>query len=88
VITGEDMMEVEVKRVDSQGRVALPADWRREVLEDNKEVVLLREGDLIVIKARRKPDLTLLFDTLETDLSPESFRDWETLKRALLEDPH
>ena len=79
-------MEVEIKKVDSQGRVALPADWRREFLEDNNEVTVIREGDQIVIKARKRPDITLLFDSLQTDLPPEVFRDWETLKRALLED--
>ena len=79
-------MEVEVKRVDSQGRIALPADWRRDELSDGKEVVIQREGDLLIIKARKKPDLTRLFNSLEVDLPPESFKDWKTLKGALLEE--
>ena len=77
-------MEVEVKKVDSQGRIALPAEWRRDVLSDGKEVVIQREGDLLIIRARKKPDLTSLFDSLEVDLPPEAWKDWKTLKNALL----
>jgi bifunctional DNA-binding transcriptional regulator/antitoxin component of YhaV-PrlF toxin-antitoxin module len=77
---------VEIKKVDSQGRVALPIEWRREVLENENEVVFQREGDLLILKARKKPDLTRLFDSLEVDLPPESFKDWKTLKGALLEE--
>jgi len=78
-------MEVEVKKVDSQGRVSLPSDWRRDVLGDGSEVVLTREGELIIIKARKKPDLTKFFDSLETDVPPEAWKDWHTLKNALEE---
>ncbi len=77
-------MVVEVKKVDSQGRIALPADWRRDVLSSDKEVIIQREGDLLIIKARKKADLTSLFDSLEVDLPPEVFEDWKTLKNALL----
>ena len=79
-------MEVEVKKVDSQGRIALPADWRRDVLSNGKEVVVQREGDLLILRARQKPDLTKLIDSLEIDLPPEAWKDWHTLKRALLEE--
>jgi len=79
-------MEVEVKKVDSQGRIALPADWRREVLNNESEVVVQREGNLLILQARQKPNLIQLFDSLEVDLPPESFKDWKTLKGALLEE--
>jgi DNA-binding transcriptional regulator/RsmH inhibitor MraZ len=79
-------MEVEVKKVDSQGRIALPADWRKEVLNNESEVVVQREGNLLILQARQKPNLIQLFDSLEVDLPPESFKDWKTLKGALLEE--
>ena len=79
-------MEVEVKNVDSQGRIALPAEWRREVLDNDREVVVQREGDLLILRARKKPDLTRLFDALEVDLPTDAFEDWKKLKNALLEE--
>jgi DNA-binding transcriptional regulator/RsmH inhibitor MraZ len=79
-------VEVEVKNVDSQGRIALPAEWRREVLDNDREVVVQREGDLLILRARKKPDLTRLFDALEVDLPTDAFKDWKKLKNALLEE--
>jgi len=78
-------MEVEVKRVDSQGRVSLPPDWRREVLGENPEVYVLRDGENLVLKPKRRPDLTARFDSVTADVDPEAFRDPHRLRRALLE---
>lgn len=79
-------MGVEVTKVDSQGRIALPADWRRDALSDDKEVVVQREGDLLILRARQKPDLTKHINSLEINLPPEAWEDWRSLKRALLEE--
>ena len=79
------IMEVEIKRVDSQGRVSLPPDWRREVLGENSEVYVLRDGENLVLKPKRRPDLTAHFDSVTVDVDPEAFRDPNRLRRALLE---
>ena len=78
-------MEVEVKRVDSQGRVSLPPEWRREMLGENAEVYILREGENLVLKPKRQPDLTAYFDSITVDIDPEEFRDPHRLRKALLE---
>jgi DNA-binding transcriptional regulator/RsmH inhibitor MraZ len=79
------IMEVEVKRVDSQGRVSLPPDWRRDVLGENPEVYVLRDGENLVLKPKRRPDLTAYFDSVTAEVDPEAFRDPHKLRRALLE---
>jgi bifunctional DNA-binding transcriptional regulator/antitoxin component of YhaV-PrlF toxin-antitoxin module len=78
-------MEVETKKVDAQGRVSLPPDWRRENLEENREVVIQRTGDKLIISAKSKPDLTKHFDSVIVDIPPEAFKDPETLRKALNE---
>jgi len=81
---GNDMeIGVEVRKVDSQGRFILPADWRESVLKDTREVyVIKREGYLKVIPKRRV-DLTKFFD--KVDLGVDAIRDWETFERSLVE---
>lgn len=78
-------MEMETKKVDSQGRISLPPDWRRETLGENKEVTIQREGDNLIIKPKPKPDLTAYFDSITVDVPPEAFEDPHSLRKALLE---
>lgn len=73
-----------VRRVDGQGRIALPSDWRSKSLKDTQEVVLVEQDDFLVIRPRKKVDLTEFFDSVETYVDPKAFRDYAVLKRALL----
>jgi len=77
-------MAIEVKNVDSQGRVALPSKWRRSVLKESKEVVIQVQGDELVIKPMSKCSLRQYFDAFELDISPEALKDYKGLKRILL----
>jgi len=78
------IMVVEVKKVDAQGRIALPAKWRSKVLKEAEEVYILERGDYLLVKPRKSGDLTKHFDTLEVDVEPEDFIDYNRLKKALL----
>ena len=75
---------MEVRRIDSQGRLSLPAEWRREVLGGSDEVYVIQEGESLVVKPRREPDLTKHFDSVTIDVEPEDFREYHKLKKALL----
>jgi len=77
-------LNMEIKKVDSQGRISLPADWRREVLGDSEEVYVFREGNSLILRPRREPDLVQHFDTVTVDVETEAFEDYHKLKRALL----
>jgi bifunctional DNA-binding transcriptional regulator/antitoxin component of YhaV-PrlF toxin-antitoxin module len=77
-------LNMEIKKVDSQGRISLPADWRREVLGDSEEVYVFREGKSLILRPRREPDLVQHFDSVTVDVETEAFEDYHKLKRALL----
>lgn len=77
-------MTVEIKKVDSQGRIALPAKWSAKVLKKTKEVYILEKDDYLLVRPRRIGDLTRHFDAIEVDVEPEDFLDYNRLKKALL----
>lgn len=76
------MVEAVLKKVDAQGRVAIPAAWRRG----------WKSGKVIMIKRGRKIELSpvepvypsSLFDSIEI-VDDVDFTDSHSLKRALLE---
>ena len=79
-------MRTENERGDSPGRNPLPLERGRETLKEGNEAAL-REGGPPIPKAQSRSDLTHLFDSLEVDLTPDSFKEWKTLKAALEECP-
>jgi bifunctional DNA-binding transcriptional regulator/antitoxin component of YhaV-PrlF toxin-antitoxin module len=74
----------EIKKVDAQGRVALPAKWRARKLRDTDEVVLVEKGEVLLLKPRVKPDLTKHFDMVDVDIDPKAFSDYSKLKKTIL----
>lgn len=61
-------MIVELKRIDSQGRIVLPKEWREKW---GNEVVLIEYEDKIEILPRRKPKLSQFFDVIEADIEED-----------------
>jgi len=74
----------EIKKVDSQGRISLPARWRNQRLHKSGEVIVIEKGDLLLVKPRVKPDLTRHFDSVEVDVNSKDFADYSRFKRAVL----
>lgn len=77
-------MVIETKKVDSQGRIALPAKWRANVLKKTREVYILEKDEYLLVRPRRAGDLTRHFDAIDVDVEPEDFLDYNRLKKALL----
>ncbi len=75
---------VTVRKVDAQGRVALPSRWRNRALKKSDEVIVIEEEDMLLIRPKRKIDLTKYFDSIKVDVDPKAFADYNLLKRALL----
>lgn len=74
-------MRVAMKDVDRQGRIVLPAAWRKKHLRGGK--ILLREkGDILEIVPQEKVDLTAFFDAVEVDLDAD-LSDWRGVRREL-----
>ena len=74
----------EIKKVDAQGRISLPARWRSKRVHGSGEVIVIEKGDVLLVKPRVKPDLTRHFDSVETDADPEDFADYSRLKKHVL----
>ena len=79
--------ETEIKKVDSQGRIVLPRDWREKVLGDEKEVIIIKDGDFLKIIPKKKGDLTKFFDTLDLGAEfIEDLADWNEFEKKMWEE--
>ncbi len=74
-------MGVEVKTVDTQGRIMLPKTWRDRYLKD-KKAVISQKGDIIEIRPFADIDLTKYFDSIEVDLKTD-LSDWHKVREEL-----
>ena len=77
------MVQVEEKRVDAQGRVSLPADWRKQHLGDEGSVIIVQRGEELVIKASRGRKPSEFFDALKVDVKGD-LSNWRNVRRELL----
>jgi len=71
-------MKVEIKKIDSQGRVVLPISWRRRMKED--EVVVIEEKTKVEIFPR-DVDLSKYVDSVEVDV--DNFEDYHEMRKEL-----
>ncbi len=74
---------VEVKKMDSQGRLILPADWRESELDENKEVYIIKRKGYLKVVPKRQIDLTECFD--QADIGVDSIGDWASFEKRFYE---
>jgi bifunctional DNA-binding transcriptional regulator/antitoxin component of YhaV-PrlF toxin-antitoxin module len=75
---------IELKKVDAQGRVVLPFDWRDEELQGNQEVLIIREKGILKIIPKKSVDLTLFFDSLDLNIDLDSSAgNWNEMEREI-----
>ncbi len=74
-------MQVEIRSVDSQGRILLPQDWRNRYLKGKKAIVI-NKGNIVEIRPFAKSDLTKHFDKVEVDLKAD-LSDWHKVSKEL-----
>jgi len=74
---------VEVKKVDSQGRVILPADWREAEIGESRELYIIKRKGYLKIVPKRHVDLTENFDNI--DLGVEGIGSWKQFEKKLYE---
>ncbi|RLF19403.1 MAG: AbrB/MazE/SpoVT family DNA-binding domain-containing protein [Thermoprotei archaeon] len=71
-----------IKKVDKQGRLVLPKEWRDKYAKNGK--VLLRiEGEKIIIRPYKLPSLSQFFDSIEVDIKSD-LSDWKSVRRELI----
>lgn len=70
-----------LKKVDRQGRIVLPAAWRKKHAQ--RDLVLVRpKGETLEIVPQEAQDLTAYFDAAEVDLKAD-LADWHGVRREL-----
>ena len=74
--------KVVVKKLDAQGRVAIPAAWRQGW--KSGKVILVKRGNKIELSPVQPIAPSSLFDSIEVTDNID-FTDSHSLKRALLE---
>ena len=70
---------VEVKKVDSQGRLILPVDWRESEVDESREVYIIKRKGYLKLVPKRKVDLTACFD--KVDLGVKSIGNWSEFEK-------
>lgn len=77
-------MEVKLTKIDTFGRIVIPAKWRKEILKDSDKIILIKEEDRIILIPFRdkKLKLTDLFDSI--DLGVDEIKDWNEFEKIFL----
>jgi len=75
---------VEVKKVDSQGRLILPVDWREAEIGESRELYVIKRKGYLKLVAKRRVDLTECFD--KVDLGVDSIGNWVSFEKRIYEE--
>jgi bifunctional DNA-binding transcriptional regulator/antitoxin component of YhaV-PrlF toxin-antitoxin module len=75
---------VEFKKVDAQGRLILPADWREIEIGDSKELYIIKRKGYLKLVPKRRVDLTEFFD--KVDLGVGSIGNWNEFEKKVYEE--
>lgn len=73
-------MTVVVKKMDDQGRIVVPKEWREK--HPGKEYVLELSEDEVRMSPLKKENLTKYFDSVEVDLESD-LSDWHAVRKEL-----
>ncbi|MBM3897981.1 MAG: AbrB family transcriptional regulator [Thaumarchaeota archaeon] len=76
-------VEIEVKKVDSQGRLILPSDWRADELKQANEVYVIKRKGYLKIVPKQRVDLSKFFD--KADLEIDAISDWQSFEKTRAE---
>ena len=74
---------VEVKKVDSQGRLILPADWREAEIGESRELYVIKRKGYLKLVPKRRVDLTECFDKI--DFGVQSIGSWSAFEKKIYE---
>ena len=75
---------VEVKKVDSQGRLILPLDWREAEIGESRELYVIKRKGYLKLVPKRRVDLTKYFD--KVDLGVKSIGSWSEFEKKISEE--
>jgi len=70
---------VEVKKIDSQGRLILPVDWRESEVGESRELYIVKRKGYLKVIPKRRVDLTEDFN--KVDLCVEAIESWKEFEK-------
>jgi bifunctional DNA-binding transcriptional regulator/antitoxin component of YhaV-PrlF toxin-antitoxin module len=73
---------IEIKRVDSQGRIVLPPSWRKKL--QSNEVLVVEDGNLLLLIPKGDPDLSKYLEFVKVDIPSDIYSNYHQLKEHLL----
>ena len=76
---------VEVKEVDSQGRLVLPRDWRESELGPTRQLYVVKRKGYLKVIPKGSIDLTENFDKI--DIGPGAIGSWKEFEKTMHEAP-
>ncbi|MHA1611762.1 MAG: AbrB/MazE/SpoVT family DNA-binding domain-containing protein [Promethearchaeota archaeon] len=75
----------EIRKVDSQGRIVLPLDWRESDLKSSKEVIVIKYKGYLKILPKKKKNMSDFFDSVEfEDDILENLDDWTGIEKKII----
>ena len=75
---------VEIKKVDSQGRLILPVDWREAEIGESRELYVIKRKGYLKLVPKRCVDLTKYFD--KVDLGVKAIGSWSEFEKKISEE--
>jgi bifunctional DNA-binding transcriptional regulator/antitoxin component of YhaV-PrlF toxin-antitoxin module len=75
---------VELKKVDIQGRLILPADWRETEIGESRELYVIKRKGYLKLVPKRRVDLTEFFD--KVDVGVDSIGNWGEFEKRISEE--
>jgi len=75
---------IELQKIDNEGRIVLPVDWRESELKNTDEVVIFRGSGYLKIFSKQSLDLTQFFDKADFGENVELSSDWNQLHNDLV----
>ena len=74
---------IQLKKVDAQGRLILPVDWREAELGESKEVYVIKRKGYLKLVPKHRVDLTVCFD--KVDLGVDTIGNWSAFEKKYSE---
>lgn len=62
---------VEIKKMDAQGRLVLPVDWRAVEIGESRELYIIKRKGYLKIVPKRRVDLTEYFDKVDLNVKTD-----------------
>ncbi len=76
--------DIELKKVDAQGRIVLPVEWRESDLKGSDEVFVIKKRGYLKILPKKRGDLTKFFDSVDLGVDVDlDDKEWDEIEEEI-----